>query len=178
MKRSRSVKLVAMGTGLMLVAACEESKVDTAMFESISQCKGLGFTEQEGISNFESAKKVHINASPKYTSRTDCENDFGAKQCEVAPHRTSTGGSVFMPLMAGYMMGSVLGGGHRSQPLYRSRDDRSNFRTADNRKIGSTIGRTKVAKSATKTPSVKTRTVSRGGFGARARSTGRRSFGG
>ncbi|MEC7489293.1 MAG: DUF1190 domain-containing protein [Pseudomonadota bacterium] len=178
MKRSKSVKLVAMGAGLLLVAACEEAKVDTAMFESIKQCKGLGFSEQECVANHDAAKNTHVNVAPKYTSRTDCEVDFGAKQCEIAPQRTTTGGSVFMPLMAGYMMGSMLGGGRRGQPLYRSRDDRANFRTADNRKMGSTIGRTQVAKSATRAPSVKTRTVSRGGFGARARSAGRRSFGG
>ena len=82
-----------------------------------------------------------------------------------------------MPLMAGYMMGSLMGGG-RSQPLYKSRDDRKTFRTADNQKVGTATGRTKVAKSATRSPSIKTRTVSRGGFGSSARSTGRRYFGG
>jgi uncharacterized protein YgiB involved in biofilm formation len=178
MKRSKSVKLVAMGTGLLLVAACEETKVDTAMFESVQQCKGLGFTEQECVANYEAAQKMHVDVAPKYTSRTDCEADFGAEKCQVAPQKTTTGGSVFMPLMAGYMMGSMLSGGARTQPLYRSRDDRTNFRTADNRKVGSTVGRAQISKSATKAPSVKTRTVSRGGFGSAARATSRRSFGG
>lgn len=173
MKRSRSVKLVAMGTGLLLVAACEEAKVDTALFESVKQCETLGFTAQECEANYKSAQQMHVNVAPKYTSRTDCETDFGAEQCEVAPQRTTSGGGVFMPLMAGYMMGSMLGGG-RSQPLYKSRDDRSNFRTADNKKVGSAVGRTQVSKSATRTPAAKTRTVSRGGFGANAR----RSVGG
>ena len=81
-------------------------------------------------------------------------------------------------MMMGYMMGSMLSGGARTQPLYRSRDDRTNFRTADNRKVGSTVGRAQISKSATKAPSVKTRTVSRGGFGSAARATSRRSFGG
>ena len=49
MKRSKSVKLVAMGTGLLLVAACEEAKVDTALFESVKQCTGLGLSEQECV---------------------------------------------------------------------------------------------------------------------------------
>lgn len=172
MKRSKSVRLVAMGTGLLLVAACDEAKVDTAMFESLQQCQSLGFEASECKANYENAQAMHVDVAPKYTSRTDCETDFGAEKCEIAPQRTSSGGSVFMPLMAGYMMGSMLGGNRAgvAQPLYRSRDDSKNFRTADNRNVGSQVGRTQVAKSvATRAPTAKTRTVSRGGFGASAR---------
>ncbi len=73
-----------------------------------------------------------------------------------------------MPLMMGYMMGSFMGrrGSMVSQPLYRSAGDQKNYRTADNRKVGSTTGRTRVASSAASRPSVKSRTLSRGGFGA------------
>ena len=113
MKRSKSVRLVAMGTGLLLVAACEEAKVDTALFESVQQCTGLGFTAQECEANYREAQRNHVNVAPKYTAKADCEADFGSTQCEVAPQRTSSGGSVFMPLMAGYMMGSMLSGGRR-----------------------------------------------------------------
>lgn len=180
MKRSRSVKLVAMGTGLLLVAACEEAKVDIALFESVKQCTGLGFTAQECEANYKEAQANHVNVAPKYTKREDCEADFGAASCEVAPQRTASGGSVFMPLMAGYMMGSILSGGRRGagQPLYKSANDRSTFRTGDNKAVAKTTGRTQVARSATQTASAKTRTVSRGGFGAGARSPMRRSFGG
>ena len=178
MKRSKSVKLVAMGTGLLLVAACEEAKVDTALFESVKQCTGLGFTEQECVANYQQAQQTHIAASPKYTNRADCEADFGAEKCEIAPQKTASGGSVFMPLMAGYLMGSMLSGGGRGQPLYRAAGDGGTFRTADNKAVGSATGRTQVAKSATQTPPRATRTVSRGGFGANARSPMRRSFGG
>ena len=179
MKRSKSVKLVAMGTGLLLVAACEEAKVDTALFESVQQCSGLGFTAQECESNYREAQRNHINVAPKYTAKADCEADFGSAQCETAPQRTSNGGSVFMPLMAGYMMGSMLSGGRSAgQPLYKSRNDRSTFRTGDNKAVAKSVGRTKVGQSTTRTASAKIRTVSRGGFGAGARSPMRRSFGG
>ena len=179
MKRSKSVRLVAMGTGLLLVAACEEAKVDTALFESVKQCTSLGFTVQECETNYKEAQRNHVNVAPKYTKREDCETDFGAAQCEVAPQRTSSGGSVFMPLMAGYMMGSLLSGGRSAgQPLYKSANDRSTFRNGDNKAVAKSTGRTKVGQSATRTASVKTRTISRGGFGAGARSPMRRSFGG
>jgi len=163
-----------MGTGLLLAAGCDEAKVDTALFESIQQCTSLGFAQQECEANYRKAEQMHVDVAPKYSSRTDCETDFGAEKCEPAPQRTSTGGSVFMPLMAGYMMGNLLSGGARTQPLYRSAGDSSNFRTADNKKLGSAVGRTQVATSAAQTPAAKTRTVSRGGFGANAR----RSYGG
>jgi uncharacterized protein YgiB involved in biofilm formation len=148
------------------------------LFESVKQCTGLGFTEQECITNHKQAQRTHIAAAPKYTSRSDCEADFGTEKCELAPQRTTSGGSVFMPMMAGYLMGSMLSGGGRGQPLYRAAGDARTFRTADNKAVGSTVGRTKVGKSATKSPTTKTRTMSRGGFGANARRTVRRSFGG
>ncbi|MDH3704245.1 MAG: DUF1190 domain-containing protein, partial [Alphaproteobacteria bacterium] len=112
--------------------------------------------------------------APKYNSKADCEADFGAERCETAPYRSSGGGSVFMPLMMGYMMGSMIAGRSSvvSQPLYRSADDSKNFRTGDNRKVGGATGVTKVARSATKRPTVKSRTTSRGGFGARGRAFG------
>ena len=173
MKRSKSVRLVAMGTGLFLVAACDEAKVDTAVFETAKQCQELGFTADECRANYERARTMHTEVAPKYTSKEACESDFGAAQCETAPQQTASGGSVFMPLMMGYMMGSMLSGnrGATTQPLYRSRDDRSTFRTADNKSVGSNVGRVQVASSAATAPTTKTRTVSRGGFGANARST-------
>ena len=72
-----------------------------------------------------------------------------------------------MPLMMGYMMGSMLGGrgAVAAQPLYRSAGDSKSFRTADNKNVGSRTGRTQVARSAGSRPSAKSSTISRGGFG-------------
>jgi len=158
-----------MGAGLLLVAGCDEAKVDTALFESVKQCTSLGFAQQECEANYGKAQQMHADVAPKYMSRTDCEADFGAEKCEIAPQRAQSGGSIFMPLMAGYMMGSLLNSRAQTQPLYRTAGDSSNFRTADNKNIGSAIGRTQIAQSATQAPAARTRTVSRGGFGASAR---------
>lgn len=175
MKRSKTIGLVAMSASVIALTACEEPAVDAAVFETLSQClanQDVDRTQCEA--DFKAAKSQHVQVAPKYTSRQDCEADFGAQQCETAPQQTQSGGSVFMPLMMGYMMGSMLSGrsGFGSQPLYRSKDDPKSYRTADNKKVGNQIGRTQVARSATRTPSVKSSTVSRGGFGARARSFG------
>jgi uncharacterized protein YgiB involved in biofilm formation len=176
MKRSKSIGLVTMGVSVIALTACEEPQVDALVFDSLEQCLADQDTSREICeANFQEARQRHVASSPKYTSQEACEADFGTEQCEQAPQRTQSGGSVFMPLMMGYMMGSMLGGarsGVVSQPLYRSADDSRTYRTADNQKVGTTTGRTQVARSATGAPSVKRSTVSRGGFGARARTMG------
>lgn len=179
-KRSQSIALVMMGVSAIVLSACEEKQVDAMVYENLQQCINDPMMQRDQCeANFAAAQAQHTKVSPKYTSRADCEADFGANQCEDAPgYRTREGGSIFMPVMMGYMMGSMLGGrGVASQPLYRSTDDPKNYRTADNRKVGGQTGATKVAQSAARSPSVKTSTVRRGGFGARARSYGATGLG-
>ncbi len=182
MKRSKSLKLALMGASALTLAACDNPE-NVAVFESVEQCETeAGFDRETCEANFKQAESEHIRVAPKYTSAADCEADFGAAQCEVAPQTTQSGGSVFMPLMMGYMMGSMLGNTSRvaSQPLYRSKDDRANFRTGDNQKVAGKTGITKVPSQVAKAPTTKTSTIRRNGFGASARSFtgGSRSFGG
>ena len=176
MKRWNSVS-VAMLTGVSLIAlsACEEPRVDASVYESLQQCiDDSGVSREQCEQNYSEARGQHAAVAPKYFSQADCQADFGVGRCEQAPYRTSSGGSVFMPLMMGYMMGSFIGGRRSmmSQPLYRSAQKPNVFRTADNRNVGSKTGRTQVAKSATSRPSFKSSTLRRGGFGASARRYG------
>lgn len=160
---------------LIALTACEEPKVDATIYESIDQCKKDPLmTVSQCENSFKEARTQHAAVAPKYSNESDCQADFGAGNCEVAPYRTSTGGSVFMPLMMGYMMGSMLGGrgSMMSQPLYRSAQSPKNFRTAENRFVGSKTGKTTVARSATSRPTFKSATRSRGGFGSSGRRFG------
>ena len=171
---SISIRLM-ISASLIALTACDEPKVDASIYESVGQCVRDPLTsEDECKSNFKEARAQHAAVAPKYSTEEDCVADFGANKCEKSPYRTSSGGSVFMPLMMGYMMGSFMGGRRSmlAQPLYRSAKSPSMFRTADNRAAGSSIGRTRVAKSATSRPSFKTRTQSRGGFGSSGRRFG------
>jgi len=176
MKRSKSIGLVMMGVSAIALTACEEQQVDAMVYESVQQCfADGGLTREQCETEYTSAKTAHVQAAPKYTSVEACQADFGPENCEQAPQRSSSGGSIFMPLMMGYMMGSMLSGGRSgvaAQPLYRSADDKKSFRTADNKNVGAKTGRTQIAKSAAAAPSTKTRTTSRGGFGKSARSFG------
>lgn len=175
MKRSRSIGLVTMGAGMIALTACEEPPVDALVFDSLQQCLADNdLTREQCEANYQEALRGHVATAPKYASKQACEADFGTEKCEQAPQQTQSGGSVFMPLMMGYMMGSMLAGrsGVATQPLYRSADDSKTWRTADNQKVGTTTGRTQVARSVTRAPTVKTSTVARGGFGASARTMG------
>lgn len=176
MKRSGRIALVMMGTSALALAACEEPRTEAALFETVEQCVAEeGLTAQHCYQEFETAKAQHAEVAPKYMSRADCEADFGNGNCETAPYRTSAGGHVFMPFMAGFLMGQMMGGRAHTQPLYRSGDDRKTFRTADNRPVGNTVGRTTVSQRAAARPAQKLYTQQRGGFGARARAAGYRA---
>ena len=170
MKRHRSIFVsLLMGASMIALSACEEPTVDAAVFENLQQClDNPDMDPDQCRTNFADARNQHAAVAPKYSAVEDCEADFGSERCEAAPYRTSSGGSVFMPLMRGYMMGSMLGGrgAVAAQPLYRSADDRKSFRTADNRKVGGATGRTQVARSTASRPSAKSSTIRRGGFGA------------
>ena len=176
MKRWNSISVVGlMGVSAIALTACEEPKVDAAIFDNLQQCiDDRGIPSDQCEQSYREARTQHAAVAPKYSSELDCQADFGVGKCEQAPYRTSSGGSVFMPLMMGYMMGSFIGGRRTmmSQPLYRSADNPKSFRTADNRNVGSTTGRTRVAGSATRRPSFKSSTLSRGGFGASGRRFG------
>ena len=174
MKRSKALKLSLMGASALTLVACDNSQ-EVGVFETIDQCiDKAGFTRDVCEANQKVAQSEHIKVSPKYTSLSDCETDFGSEKCEVAPQRTTSGGSVFMPMMMGYMMGSMMGGrgSMMSQPLYRSAKSPNSFRTAENRNVGSKTGSTKVASSATNRPTFKRSTRSRGGFGSSGRRFG------
>jgi uncharacterized protein YgiB involved in biofilm formation len=171
---SRSAILL-MSVSLISLTACQEPEVDASIYESIDQCKSDPLTTSDQCElSFKEAISQHAAAAPKYATTEDCQADFGEGKCETSPYKTSNGGSVFMPLMAGYMMGSMLGGrgSMMSQPLYRSARSPNSFRTAENRNVGSKTGSTKVARSATGRPTFKTATRSRGGFGSSGRRFG------
>lgn len=84
---------------------------------------------------FNNAQKEAVRTAPKYATREDCVAEFGEGQCQqtpaqagVAPEnqaQAQSSGSFWMPLMAGYMMGRMMGGGMGAQqPLFSSKKTR------------------------------------------------------
>ena len=177
-KRSSKVALMVMvpATTIMLASCSSEEPVQTAVYETADQCASY-YNPEQCQAEFAAAKALHPQVAPKYTDKAACENDFGAGNCEApaattastTPAATSSSG-FFMPMMMGFMAGQLFSGGGRSnlqaQPLYKSRDDNSTFRTANNQPVSRFTGPVKVMPSRMAPQAGKV--VNRGGFGAQA----------
>src|SRR3546814_781309 len=101
----------------------------------MQQCTVMGYSESACETAIAAATREHLQSAPRYATLADCEAEFGtcesaaAAASDTPPTQTpgpdqqtaqSSMGSFFMPLMAGYMMGQMMGGrGAMAQPLYR-----------------------------------------------------------
>lgn len=191
MKRSKKAALVLMvPVATLLLAGCGEESEQAMVFSDPSECSAVGLNDTTQCNaDYAAAQALHPQVAPKYLNKEECETDFGAGQCETAPQQTAQGGSVFMPMMMGFLAGQMMnrggsnlqqpaaaGAGSKvpTQPLYKSRDDRGTFRTATNTPVAKGIGPITLKPSQVK-PQVG-QVVRRGGFGQQA--AARNSFGG
>ena len=161
-----------LGASLFVLAACGEATEEALTYDTVESCIRAGVKDSDTCrSEFNQAQALHNEVAPRYSGARQCYSDFGYDRCQR--HRTSSG-SFWLPFMVGYMIAPRLSSGMYTQPLYRPSSDPNRFYTARNGRIGaiSRDGRTQVAKSQLRRPPVRTRTVARGGFGARAVSAG------
>ena len=191
-KRARTTRLVLLGSAAFGLAACQpEEQVEATVFPSVEECRAVAdlpendFSVEDCVEGFEEAQAIHAESAPRYADQALCEEEHGG-ECVV--EQRSDGTSIFLPLLAGYMIGNLLGGrGMGAQPLYRTGAGR--YATPSG---GTTLsglrGKTQVrpasfsANPSTRTAAPLTRQTvnSRGGFGASRTSggTSTRSFGG
>lgn len=172
MNRSNTFKFGLLGVAALALTACGESKEEALAYDSVEACTKAGLNDKAVCeAEFEKAQQRHTELAPRYASENACYSDFGYNQCRT--HRTSTG-SLWLPLMVGYMMAPRLGSSVYTQPLYRPSRNPGSFYTGSGASVGSvaSTGKAQVAKAAVSQPTARTRTVSRGGFGARATSSG------
>ncbi len=138
MKRSRSVKLVLLGSAAMALSACGEDP--DALFRDAAQCTRV-FDAASCRTAEQQAVAEHVRTAPRFATREACEAEMGAGNCGPAPvaaapgptpatpttpgqqvtQPQSGGGSFFLPLMMGYMMARGLGGQPQATPIYRDR---------------------------------------------------------
>jgi uncharacterized protein YgiB involved in biofilm formation len=205
MKRSASLSLALMGSLTLSLTGCgdEGVKEEFITFTSIGECVRSGdFTMQQCQDMAREAQQQ----TPRFASREECEQAFGIGACgadaaaavpdaaaaaapaaaEAGSSLTAegqhSGGSSWMPLMAGYMMGRYMSGGtamQGSQPLFRGPEQQPqaggrSFRTAAGETVRTDAGgrvanpgqtiRKGFAQSA-KPFNARTMTSGRGGFG-------------
>ncbi len=173
MKRATMFKLALLGASALTLAACGEAQEEALTYTSVESCVKAGIHDKATCeTEFEKAKKEHQRAAPRYANSGSCYSDFGYDRCYR--QQTSSGSSIWLPFMMGYMLAPRGGSTIYTQPLYRPSDDPNRFYTAGNSRISNRTadGRSSVAASQTRQPQARTRTVARGGFGARATSSG------
>lgn len=192
-KRSRNVSLAIVGAAAFGLAGCKSEETDARAFPDQASCTAaaqegsLFFTEEDCKTAFAEAAQNHLETAPRYDSLAVCEEQHGVGNCEGDPAAQQSGGtgSIFMPLMMGYLMGSMLSGGNRgvmSQPLSRTANGGFATPTGDTR-LSTNNGAGKMQTSAfTKAPTTmgkppmsRAQVAQRGGFGQTA---ARRSVGG
>ncbi len=174
MERKEKFKLALLGAGVLGLTFYifgEEAEEEALTYPSVEACVKAGVTDEATCTaEFAKAQKIHNQVAPRYESSGSCYSEFGYNRCYQ--NRMSSGGSVWLPFMMGYMLAPRIGSGVFTQPLYRPSRDPNRFYTSGSGRVGaaSADGRTQVAKSQTRQPRARTRTVSRGGFGRRATS--------
>ena len=178
MKRNNTIKSALLGATALTLVACGEAEEEVLAYNSVEACVKAG-QQDEAVckAEFAKAQKIHNEVAPRYNGANQCYSDFGYDRCYR--QRSSSGGSIWLPFMMGYMLAPRSGIGFvSSQPLYRTASNPNGYYTAGNSRVGSVsaTGRTQAAKSKVSRPRARTRTVSRGGFGVRA--TGGRGAGG
>lgn len=193
-KRSRSVALVILGAAAFALAGCREEEVDASAFPDLQSCTdaanaGGAFSTTDCQAAFAQAQQLQAETAPRYDSLEVCEAEHGEGACgdEAQVTGNQGGGSIFMPLLAGYLIGNMMSRGATAspavQPLYKTSDGRFTNATGSST-YASNTGRgslaasqfTKAPATIGKAPMTKATVASRGGFGGAG--TGRTSIGG
>ena len=190
MKRSRAIRLVLLSsTGLLLLAGCDQNDplARNDFFQSEQQCAAANDPSacRQALAD---AQQQHARTAPAFASREACEARFGQENCaetkatpapdQIQPGEQqqttaqSGGGSWFLPVMMGYMMGRTLGGpayvppaaGQQAPPQQTASaaTGRPVYRDVNNTVYSGreSLGRTNVVAPPRPSP-----TVARGGFG-------------
>ena len=149
MRKLRTL-LLASVAALALAACNENNDVASEFIRDEAQCASQQDPSacRQALAD---ARTAHQRTAPAFASQAACEERFGAANCQVVTDARATaeqfaagagetaaaaatqaqqqvqqaGGSWFMPLLAGYMMGRLAGGGMSAQPLYRDANNRA-----------------------------------------------------
>ncbi|MEY0302051.1 DUF1190 family protein [Providencia manganoxydans] len=177
-------------SAVFMLSACEESDETVSLYTNAQDCSQANPSQAEQCTlAYNNALQEAAKTAPKYATQADCIAEFGESMCTQAPAQASfagtntsngeqtaqaqsSSGSMWMPLMMGYMMGRMMGGGAPSQPLFSSKNPASpangKFVDAAGKSYGPAVagGRSiSVPKTAMAPKPATTSTVTRGGFG-------------
>lgn len=170
MKKSRSIRLVLLGSASFALAACGDKgpPKDARFFSNLQECSAVYDTTQ-CLDAQKQAEQSYAVDAPKFSRKEQCEAEFGAGNCETR-QTADGGGSFFMPMLMGYMMGNMLGGQSRfNQPVYRGPDNTAITQSSGKMFNVGSFGGTGRAAASSFRPAAQVAQVQRGGFGSTAR---------
>lgn len=127
MKRSTRMRAFTIGIATVSafsLAACKE-EVQSTFVKSDAECVAqAGMTAEQCKASQEAAVKQHLETAPRYDGLATCEAEHGIGKCEADPQATASSGggmgSVFLPMMAGYLMGNMMSGGSNVGSNFKS----------------------------------------------------------
>lgn len=107
-KISRVIQFLLIGTSVLTMTACDEKPKDKPFaFKDEQECRKI-HTEEECKKALEESKAKYAETAPKFTSKEECEKQYGPGKCAEGHHEGGHG--LFMPMMMGFMMGRMMGG--------------------------------------------------------------------
>jgi uncharacterized protein YgiB involved in biofilm formation len=175
-KKSSVVVTLALLGSAGILSSCGEDPVQTAMFKDASSCVASGqYTQKQCDDAIAAANIDNQKNAPAFSSQKDCEESFGAAACQQTsshPTSASNGGSSWVPLMSGFLMGHLMSNGRQSvypQAVYQDKDRK--YMNGGGGFIARNFGSVKVTPdsstrgSSVNSSPIRTTTVSRGGFG-------------
>jgi uncharacterized protein YgiB involved in biofilm formation len=143
MKRSNRISLVLMASiSTAALASCDDGSppprpapapdvaVTTPAYTNKAECIADGNTDQACTQ-----LAALVASAPQFNSQQSCEAQFGPQACRPQPAANGGSGDIFMPMMMGYMLGSIGNGSsydygrdynrYRDSSYYRRDRDRT-----------------------------------------------------
>lgn len=106
-KASAPRRIALLGAASVIaLAGCREQQAEVVVFDDRAACEASGTEAGVCEAQYAQAAAEYAETAPRYDAVAVCEAEHGAGACVEDEQRPS----IFMPLMAGFLMGQVLSG--------------------------------------------------------------------
>lgn len=177
MKRSSQIALVLMSASPLLLTACSREQSEEGLYTSVDACIQQTGDRSSCYQALAQAEREAMETAPRYATQEECVAAHGDGQCRTVTQQQ--GSSIFMPMMAGYIMGRMLSGnrvsGLAGSPAFK--DHRGGFQRPVAGANGVYRSGARPAMAPVRMAANQKPTASRGGFGNESRDRQRTTSG-
>jgi uncharacterized protein YgiB involved in biofilm formation len=176
---------VVVGVSMIALTACNQAPtVSTELVANPASCLELLNRKQPDTAvdnktkcdnDYKAALAEHRVNAPSFKTREDCKAEFPELACETTAPTHNAGGGFFAPMMAGYLLGSMMNrnGAVTNNPPQAAYKNSSGYMNTGGKVLSSGLGAVTARGDSDmfkKSPD-RTTTVSRGGFSSKSAST-------